>query len=56
MIARPLSLSKLRWRAKRGASMFYGMERLGDLLRLYDGWLRLKYSHDSSAVDDLIVC
>lgn len=51
MIARSLSFSKPRRRVKRGAAMFYGMERLGDLKWLY-GWLRL--IHDPSAIDDLI--
>lgn len=53
MIARPLSFSKTRRRAKRGAAMFDGMERLGDLLWLY-GWLRFMLIHDPSAIDDLI--
>ena len=54
MIARPLSFSMLRRRAKRGAAMFDGMERLGDLLRLY-GWLRFMLIHDPSAFNDLVL-
>ena len=54
MIARPLSFSKTRRRAKRGAAMFDGMERLDDLLWLFR-WMRLMFIHDPSAIDDLIV-
>ena len=48
-------LSKPRWQTKRGAAMFYGMERLDDLLWLFR-WMRLMFIHDPSAIDDLIVC
>ena len=54
MIARPLSFSMLRRRAKRGAAMFDVMERLDDLLWQFR-WMRLMFIHDPSAIGDLII-